>query len=290
MYSDRFDDSEFDMDQILLDLEESVNLYEESLKDDLIAKGKESYNKAIRKIGAENDKIVGRKFNEYEKKDAQYQKKSRDPFVFDKLKAASRRDEYNKLDRRFKSDIQKRNMQNEKEYNSRVRQASNQAEKDRALADYQEIQNGIRGQQQNYQHQLNEMNKKLPKNKREEEQMQKDEHYQNIRNLRADADKARDAYRKEADKYVKKNSLYSAKNTATPIQNGKPTMSKLDRKALRRAYKEMDAERDRQRMNAMTKDARRNGYFADPTDHKRELKNHLAAQNKLPDYMKGFED
>ena len=28
--------------------------------------------------------------------------------------------------------------------------------------------------QQNYQHQLNEMNKKLPKNKREEEQMQKD--------------------------------------------------------------------------------------------------------------------
>ena len=41
MYSDRFDDSEFDMDQILLDIEESVNLYEESLKDELIDKGKE---------------------------------------------------------------------------------------------------------------------------------------------------------------------------------------------------------------------------------------------------------
>ena len=65
MYSENFDDSIFDTEEILINIEESVNIYEESLRDDLIMQGKKSYNKAIRKLAVQNNKDIRDKFNDY---------------------------------------------------------------------------------------------------------------------------------------------------------------------------------------------------------------------------------
>lgn len=288
MYSENFDDSIFDTEEILINIEESVNIYEESLRDDLIMQGKKSYNKAIRKLAVQNNKDIRDKFDDYKEINDEYYRKADRGFQFDPLREKERLTNYQRQKNRNDSSLQKRRLAIEEEYKSRKRQAVTPQDKQDAKKAYKAELKMLARTMDKYNKQNREAQSVVPRNKKDQRALQEQEFNANMQKLNKEREAAKNDYMHAANKYVRKNSLYT--NKKNQIVDKNTQMTKLDRKALRRAYKEMDGQVDRANEVKMLQNARNNGYYQDPYDKKTMIKNRLAAKGKLPDHMKGFED
>lgn len=306
MYSDRFDDSEFDIEEALMDLEESVNLYDESMRDDLINRGRATYDRIARRNATLANKELGRKFKNYEKSEQQYNDHVDRGFQYDPLAADEQLTNYKNYTAKGDAAFQKRKLDIEEEYNARMRQASTREEKRAARQAKRDMIKALNNNMTGYKTNKNEMMRtQVGKNQRQKEAIQRNAYNQKTAELNNLRTQNKAEYMDAAKAAAAKDPIYSKKYTKVDPNTG---MSKLDRKALRNAYKEMDAEQDAKAREKQLASARRNGYFGqykeknplipnfidngktERYNQKVDMKNRLAAKGKLPLQYRGFDD
>ena len=283
MYShEYFDDSIFDVEESLAELEEQNNLYTEANTRELINQGKKIYDKSIGKWAKWYDDKAGRAYTNYDAADMKYDKYTRDGFQYDRDQRRWDKGKYKNFKANANADIQNKLRLAEDEYKSRMRQASTREEKREARKQFKNIKKEIERRKSNYDKAGSDYKRRgsILSGKQE----QKKVYDQTSAKLKNERDMAKAIYRNAVHNYVNNN---QAKSDRMMKKDPKTGLSQYDRRAIKMAYKANDAKADEQRMINQANRASDNGYFGGAYDKKSELRQRFAAQGKLPDHLKG---
>ena len=280
-FHEYFDDSIFDIEESLVELEEQNNLYTEANTSELLNQGKKLYDKSIGKWAKWYDDKSGRAFINYNNDDKNYQNYTKNGFQYNADQRRWDKGKYQNIKSNIDSDIQNKLRLAEDEYKSRMRQATTREEKREIRKQYENIKNSINYNKSLYNKASNDIKRRgsIFTGKKEQEK----EYNQTAAELKNKRDESKAVYRNAVHDYVNRN---QAKSDRMMKKDPKTGLSKYDRKAIKMAYKANDQNADEQRMLTQANKAAENGYFGGAYDKKSELKQRFAAQGKLPNHLK----
>ena len=181
MYShEYFDDSIFDTEEYLAELEDQNNLYSESSRvsaKELLDQGNKLYRKSIGKWAKWDNDQAGRAFSGYYDADTKYDDYTKYGFQYDPEQRKYDKGKYQSFKAQTESNIQNKLRLAEDEYKSRMRQATTPEERKEAKKQYQIVLMDIRRLEADYKRKASEFKKRgtIIKGHKEQEKEYKDQ-------------------------------------------------------------------------------------------------------------------